>query len=439
MARPLLRLPGRMGTADFQANLWTATAPPAAPTPPLQGERKVDVAVVGAGYTGLSTALHLAEAGASVAVLEAGEPGFGASGRNNGQVIPTYSRANPDDVVAQFGAEVGERMNAWVAGSADLVFGLIDRHDIDCDAERQGWLQPAHRPGRLAGARKKYEQWAARGAPVELLEGAATAELTGSPYYAHGGWLHRGGGHIQPLAYARGLARAALAAGAAVHGQSPVQALERDGSHWRLRTPQGALLADKAVLATNAYGIGLWPRLRQSVVPLRSFHAATAPLGDNAAASVLPRGHGLSDTRQALWAFRKDRHGRLVTTAAPLMTAGARATVTDATIRRLQQVFPQVERPEPAFIWEGLIAMTPERLPRFHELAGGLYAGLGYSGRGIAMATAMGQLLAQRCLGTPAAELPLPPAPLKPLPLHRLVVPLSRAMVLYYRWQDSRG
>jgi len=428
-----------MRTADFQANLWTATAPPAGPAPPLVGDHEVDVAVVGAGFTGLSTALHLAEAGARVAVLEAGEPGYGASGRNNGQVIPAYSRHNPDDVVVEFGTEAGERLNDWVAGSADLVFGLIERHEIDCDAKRQGWLQPAHRPGRLAAARKKYEQWAARGAPVELLDGAATAALTGSPVYAHGGWLHRGGGHIQPLAYARGLARAAQAAGAAVHGQSPVQAVERDGNRWHLRTNQGGLRADQVVLATNAYAMGLWPRLRQTIVPVRSFHAATAPLGDNVARSVLPHGHGLSDTRQALWAFRKDRHGRLVTTAAPLFTAGARAAVTDTTIRRLSHAFPQIERPEPAFIWEGLIAMTPERLPRFHELAGGVYAGLGYAGRGIAMATAMGKLLAERCRGTPAAELPLPPTALKPLPMHRLVVPLSRSLVLYYRWKDGRG
>jgi glycine/D-amino acid oxidase-like deaminating enzyme len=426
-----------MHPAEAKSNLWTHTAAPTSHYPSLQGERRADVAVVGGGFTGLSAALHLAMGGADTVLLESEQPGFGASGRNNGQVIPAYSRHNPDDAVAAFGEERGERLNEMVAASADLVFDLIRKHEIDCDAVQNGWLQPAHRASRMRGVRAKHDQWAARGAPVEMYDAAKAAELTGSPIY-HGGWLHRSGGHIQPLGYSRGLARAAQAAGAAVHGDSPVQAVDREGGQWRLKAAGGVVRADKVILATNGYTGNLFPNLRQTIVPLRSTHVATTVLGDNVAKTILPGDQGLSDTRQALWAFRKDRFGRIVTTSAPVFTAGARGRMTASTIRRLNVAFPQIEQPQVEYVWEGIIAMTPERLPRYHELAGGMIAALGYSGRGIALGTAVGRMMAQRALGLPANELPLPPAPLKPLPMHDLVVPLARTMSWYFRWRDSR-
>jgi glycine/D-amino acid oxidase-like deaminating enzyme len=324
-----------------------------------------------------------------------------------------------------------------VAGSADLVFDLIRKHDIDCDAAQDGWLQPAHRPSRMRGIQAKHDQWAARGAPVEMYDAARAAELTGSPIY-HGGWMHRAGGHIQPLGYARGLARAARAAGAMVHGDSPVLSIDRDGDKWRLKLGEGNVRAETVILATNGYTGNLFPNLRQTIIPLRSTHVATTALSDNVAKSVLPGNHGLSDTRQALWAFRKDRFGRIVTTSAPVFTTGARARMTASTLRRLNIAFPQIERPEIEYVWEGIIAMTYERLPRYHELAGGIMTALGYSGRGIALGTAVGRMMAERALGKPVNELPLPALPLKPWPMHNLVVPFSRTMAWYFKWRDSR-
>lgn len=425
-------------TAEPAANLWTHTAEPSPETPPLDGDATADIVVVGAGFTGLSTALHAAEQGAQVIVLEAEGPGFGASGRNNGQVIPAYVRHNPDDIVKQFGEERGERLNDWVAGSASLVFDLIAKHGIACEAAQNGWLQPAHRASRMAGVRAKQSQWAARGQPARLLSGEETERMTGSPYYRHGGWIHETGGHIQPLGYARGLARAALSAGARIHGASPVVAIDRAEGKWRARTAKGAVSAESVVLATNGYTDAIWPKLRQSIVPLRTFHAATAPMSDNVAASVLPENHGVSDTRQALWAFRKDQGGRLITTAAPVATWGAPAKIRATTQSRLHEAFPQIGEIEIAHIWEGIIAMTPERLPRLHELAGGVFAGMGYSGRGIALATVMGEALAARAMGAAASAVPPLPAPVRTLPMHDIVSPLSRAMIGYYRWKDGR-
>ena len=428
-----------MHTIDFRSNLWSSTAIAAPDTPPLNGEHKADAVVIGAGFTGLSAALHLAQKGVSVIVLEAAEPGFGASGRNNGQVIPGYSRHSPDDIVREFGAERGERLNQWVAGSADLVFKLIAEHAIDCDAFQGGWLQPAHAPSRMKGVRTKHDQWAARQSQVEMLSAEESARLTGSPVYVHGGWIHKQGGHIQPLSYARGLAHAALAAGARIHGASPASAIDRHGNAWRISTTQGSVEAEQVIIATNAYTDDLWPKLKRTIIPLRSFHSATAPLSDEEAATVMPEGHGLSDTREALWAFRKDRMNRIITTAAPLFTFGARGSVTRDIIKRYRTAFPQIREPKLEFIWQGQIAMTPERLPRFHELAGGVYAGLGYSGRGIAIGTAMGQQLAERVMGTAASELAVPDSDLKPMPMHGLLVPMARGLIPIFRWRDSNA
>ena len=423
-----------MKTSDPRSALWSSTTAPPPDTPPLTGDRRADAVVIGGGFTGLSAALHLAEAGVDTVLLEAEAPGFGASGRNNGQVVPGFSRHSPDEVVTEFGSKRGEALNAWVQGAAALVFDLIERHEIDCDASQNGWLMPAHTESRLAIARAKHDQWAARGASVALLDRAETAALTGSDFYV-GAWLHRGGGNINPLAYTRGLARAALNAGAAIHAASPATAIERAAGTWRVTTPKGTVEADSVILATNAYSGDLWPRLARSIVPLRLLQGATKPLSDNVARTILPERQGISDARRVLWAFRKDGQGRLVTGAAPLVP-GFRGPLRDLCTAQLKTVFPQVGDIEFEHLWDGKVAVTLDRLPRFHELAEGVYAGLGYSGRGIAMATAMGKLLAERVQGSPASDLPVPVSPLKPVPMRSLLIPLARVRMNWWRFLD---
>jgi glycine/D-amino acid oxidase-like deaminating enzyme len=423
-----------MKTSDPRSALWSATTAPPPDTPPLTGDRRANAVVIGGGFTGLSAALHLAEAGVDTVVLEAEAPGFGASGRNNGQVVPGFSRHSPDEVVAEFGAERGEALNAWVQDAAALVFDLIERHGIDCDATHNGWLMPAHTESRLAIARAKHDQWAVRGAPVALLDKTETAALTGSDFYT-GAWLHRGGGNINPLAYTRGLARAALKTSAAIHAASPATSIERTGNAWRVTTPRGTVEADSVILATNAYSGDLWPGLARSVVPLRLLQGATKPLSDNVARTILPERQGISDARRVLWAFRKDGQGRLVTGAAPTVP-GFRGPLRDLCTAQVKTVFPQAGNVEFEYLWDGKVAVTLDRLPRFHELAEGVYAGLGYSGRGIAMATAMGKLLAERVRGTPASDLPVPASPLKPIPMQSLLIPLARVRINWWRILD---
>src|SRR5580692_7236491 len=222
-------------------NLYQETAEPAMPTPALAGDVRADVAVVGGGITGLSTALHLAAQGVKAVVLESEEPGWGASGRNGGQVNPGL-KPDPDQVERDFGPELGGRMNALAGSAPGFVFDLIERFGIRCEARRNGTLRAAIRAKHAGQVRASAEQLARRGAPVELLEGSRLEQATGTARYRLA-MLDRRGGDLNPLSFARGLARAALQAGAAVHGGTRALGMKRTGAHWRIETAGGVVSA----------------------------------------------------------------------------------------------------------------------------------------------------------------------------------------------------
>jgi glycine/D-amino acid oxidase-like deaminating enzyme len=424
-----------MNAPALPASLWAATAAPAPETLPLSGETRAQVCVVGGGYTGLSAALHLAEAGAEVVLLEAAEPGWGASGRNGGQVIAGL-KWDPDAIETCFGSERGRRLVAFAGAAPDLVFDLIDRHGIDCAAQRGGWIQAAHAAKVMATVESRAAQWARRGAPVEVLDRAGVAALTGSRTYA-GGWLDRRGGHLQPLSFARGLAHAAKGAGAAIHGGTPARALVRTDGAWRVSTPEGSVHAERVLLCTNGYTDALWPGLARSIIPAMSYQVATRPLGDNLRRAVLPRGHVVSDTRRLLAYFRLDPAGRLVIGGRGRLVDSSDPALYGHLRMRLSGLFPDLGDPGWEFHWAGRIALTLDHLPHLHEPAPGLLAALGYNGRGVALATAMGKALAERTLGKTAEELPLPAAPLRPIPLHGLRQPALALAIAWKRLLDA--
>lgn len=420
------------------SSLWAATAEPAPATPPLGESVTADIAVVGAGYAGLSAALHLAEGGASVVVLEATEPGWGGSGRNGGQVIPGL-KWDPDELEAMLGPEAGARLVDFAGRTADRVFDLIAKHRIDCHPVRRGWLQPAHTRAALGVVRCRAEQWQKRGAPLTLLDRAATAEHLGTEGYL-GAWIDQRAGGIQPLSYARGLARAALAAGAKIHCETPVVALRRNGLRWELQTRVGAVVsAGRVILCTNAYTGDLWRGLRQTVIAANSFQIATAPLSDNIRKSILPHGQVASDTRRLLLYFRLDHTGRFV--------MGGRGPFRDpqgpedfARLRHVtERLFPQLGGVAYEFGWAGRVALTRDFLPHLHEPAPGLIATLGCNGRGVGLATSMGMVLADYVLKQDARLLPFSPAPIRPIPFHGLQRFYVAATVAYYRLRDAVG
>src|SRR6267154_5392438 len=232
-------------------SLWAAVTPQGPDLPELIGTEEADVIVIGAGFTGLSTALHLRESGVDVAVVEAAEPGWGASGRNNGQVIPTLSRPDPEDIIAKHGA-VGERFVGMLRDSASYLFDVARRYKIEAEQEQAGWVQPVHSPGRIKIAERRVRQWSKFGAPVELLSREQARDMTGSDAW-FGGFWNRTGGHINPLALARGLARTVLSLGARIYARSPAVSFERRGDRWIVKTEKGEISGRALVVATNAY------------------------------------------------------------------------------------------------------------------------------------------------------------------------------------------
>ena len=389
--------------------------------------------VVGAGFTGLSAALHLAREGRSVAVLEARAVGWGASGRNNGQVIPTLTAAEPDAWVARFGA-AGERMARLVGSSADLLFEIARCEGIEAEAERTGWFQPAHSPGRVRLSAARVEAWRRLGFPARLLDADQAAALLGSRFW-HGGMLNPTGGHVNPLALARGMAHAAERHGATLHEGTTVTGYAREGGRWRVEAPGGHVTARALILATNAYtgevARALAPRLARSVIPVVSWQMATEPVGDNLRRLILPGRQAVSDTRGDLRFFRYDARHRLVTGGAVPPGPRAAERVREKAARSLAEAFPELGRPRMTHLWSGYVGMTRDRFPRVHRLGPDGWAWIGCNGRGVAFGTAMGREIARAVMGEPEGALALPVSEPAPLRAHGL---LRRVAPAYLAW-----
>jgi glycine/D-amino acid oxidase-like deaminating enzyme len=416
--------------------LYRDVAEPAPPTPPLDGPVRADIAVVGGGITGLSTALHAAEAGATVVLLEAEEPGFGASGRNGGQVNPGL-KPDPDAVERDFGSSLGGRMNALAGGAPSLVFDLIHRLSIACDARRHGTLRAAVRPRHARAIRDTYEQLARRGAPVEYLERDALSALTGTDRYT-GAMFDRRGGDLNPLSYARGLARAAMRAGAAIHGGTRVARLARESSGWRLDAAGGSVVASHLVIATNGYTDRLWPGLSHTIVPVFGAIAASDPLPEAASRAILPGRSVLYESGAITVYYRIDSRQRLLIGGrGPMREIDSIDAIPHLT-RYAHELWPVLAGVGWGHAWGGRLAMTPDHYPHVHEPAPGVLVCLGYNGRGLAMATAMGACLARRII-RPELPFDMPVTDMKTIALHPFWPAAVRAAILYGRMSDFLG
>ncbi len=418
-------------------SLYADTAGPAPDTPPLAGDRRTSVAVIGGGFTGLSAALHLAEKGVDVVVLEANEPGWGASGRNGGQVNPGLKH-DPDKVEADFGPDLGARMVALSGNAPNFVFDLIQRHQIACSALQSGTLRSAITPRARREVAASAEQWIRRGGPVSMLEHDEIAAVTGTERY-RGAMLDRRGGQVNPLGYARGLARAAMRQGATVHGGTAARSVRKSGGYWVVETATGTLTAEKLILATNGYTDGLWPGLRRSLVPLYSAIAATEPLPAATVEAIMPSRSSLYEIGSITVYYRFDPDNRLL--------MGGRSVQRDVsapeTLRYLTEyaarLWPVLRGVRWTHGWSGQLAYTPDHYPHIHEPTEGVLVCLGYNGRGVAMSSAMGPELARRTMGERTAEIDMPITSIKEMPFHALWRSGVAARVAYGRIRDMLG
>jgi glycine/D-amino acid oxidase-like deaminating enzyme len=371
------------------------------------------VVIVGAGYTGCSAALHLALAGAKPIVLEAVEIGFGGAGRNVG-LVNAGLWVRPDAIPAAIGVERGERLLKQLGEAPALVFDLIARHDIDCEAVRAGTLHCAPDQRGASDLAERARQWRRRGVAVELIEGSEAARLTGTEAFASV-LLDPRAGTIQPLAYVRGLARAGIRHGARIHARSPAVMYEDLGDVWRIRTPGGSVEAPRVIVATDVYSTGPWKALSEEQVPLPYFNLATAPLPPQLLTRILPERQGAWDTKSVLSSFRLDRQGRLIFGSVGALRRGGGRIHAQWARRELARLFPALREVDFEHAWYGTIGMTDDALPRFHQLGRNVFSISGYNGRGIAPGTSFGRDLARLSLGeTDIDSLALPQTAVRP-------------------------
>jgi len=398
--------------------LWRVTAPVPPECPPLEGEKKTDVAIIGAGYTGLSAALHLAKAGADVVLLEARAIGFGGAGRNVG-LVNAGLWLMPDKVEKILGPTYGPQLVTVLGRSPDLVFNLIEENDIECEAVRKGTLHCAHSPSGYRSLQQRETQWQDRGAPVTLLGRDAAAARIGSDCF-FGALLDERAGTIQPLAYAYGLAKAALKNGATLHENSPVTACNQESGRWRLTTPAGRLSARFVILAVEGYPDHAFKANRRAQIPFNYFQFATTPLPEKILDTILPDRQGAWDTHMILSSYRLDAAGRLIVGSVGQVEGMGYRLHRNWAQRTIRTIFPQIDDIRLEYAWNGCISMTPDHVPQFHVLGNNMATVTSFNGRGIGPGTVFGKLLARYALEGSESEIPLPVKAQRPIFLRGL-------------------
>ena len=411
---------------------YAATSVPAPDRPALVGDRRADVCIVGAGFTGLSAALHLAQAGLQVVVLEAHRAGWGASGRNGGQV-GSGQRQDQDWIEAR---APGDARALWdIAEDAKALVRDLGAPMPGVDW-RPGIAHALRKPAEVAAARA-YADRLARDygyAQIEPLGRDALAALIGTDAYA-GGEVDHGAGHIHPLNFALGLAAAAEAAGAVIHERSEVLALD-PGPPARLRCAQGTVTADHVILACNGYLGGLAPDVAARVMPINNFIVATEPLGPRA---PLARDIAVADSRFVVNYWRQTPDGRLLFGGGE--SYGWRFPDIVASVRKpMARVYPQLADVRIDHAWGGTLAITVTRVPCFLRVAPHVLSASGYSGHGVALATMAGRILAAAVQGQAGhfdimARLPVPRFPGGTLLRHPALV----LAMTWYALRDRLG
>jgi glycine/D-amino acid oxidase-like deaminating enzyme len=427
-------LPNRQDASGFARSLWRASAGALPDAPAFEGEQTADVAIVGAGITGLSAALALGARGVRPVVLEADAIGAGASGRNGGFIVPNFSRIDPDGVCARLG-EAGEALLDLLGRAGEAVFRAIVDHGIDCDAAQAGWLQPAHSPAALALIERRCRQWQDRGRPVSLHDAAETERLTGCRGYL-GSWMDPSGGTIHPLEFVHGLAGAASHAGATIYAASPVRSLERRADRSLLHLARGTLQAERVLICANALTGGLLPPLDRAVLPLAICQMATRPVAKRDRGHLFADGKCLSDTRINLFTYRFDRDWRLITGSMAISNAFGAGPLARLMARRLERMLSLPQVPEIEYAWTGLASITADGLPKLYEIAPGVLAATACNGRGLAMSFQMGRVLAEAALSPSFEGLPLPVERAHPFRHRALAAVAARAYPIYGLFKD---
>lgn len=421
--------------SSWPPSWYAATAPLPPPSPPLRGDRRCDVCVVGGGYTGLATALDLAAQGLSVTVLEARRVGWGASGRNGGQVIGGYN-LSPDTLRRRLGD--GPARALWQLGeeAKTLLAARVATHAIDCDLS-WGYLTAATKRAHmdyLSAQAEEAARWGDGG--QRLVDKAGLEDIVRCERYL-GGLVDEGSGQLHPLKYALGLARAAREAGAVIFEDSPVLEIGT-GARPYARTAHGRVDCSFLVLAGNAYLSDLAPPLDRAIMPVLTYMLATEPLGEERAHNLIPSGYAVADANFVLNYYRRTPDHRLLFGGGVSYSGRQMPGEQEALARTMRHYFPSLTGVGIEHFWGGAVAITRNRLPQVGRLTPTTYYAHGYSGHGVALTGLCGRLLAEAITGQagrfdvmaaiPHADFPGPKA---------LRTPLLVLAMTWFRLKDA--
>lgn len=399
------------GSSYPQNSYYTATAPLLEGRPSLKGEHRVEIVIIGGGYTGLSAALHLAKAGKRVAVLEANRVGWGASGRNGGQ-IHSGQRQEPEWFEARYNRDVSRRFFRMGEDAKHLVHSLIEHYKIDCDL-KPGLIHAAHKKrtvsefqDQIALLNAHYDH------PVSWLDQEETVHRLGSNAY-FGAIYDPTAGHLHPLKFALGLAQAALSEGAEIYENTQVLEIS-DWDNPTLTTSNGTMRADKVLICGNGYVGGLVPRVDARVMPINNFIAATRPLTE--VENPLPGDECAADSRFVINYWRMSADKRLLFGGGENYSSSFPNDIEGLVRKPLSMIYPQFKDIEIDYAWGGTLAVTVHRVPFVQKLNDNVFTAAGFSGQGVTLAPLAGQILAEAALGQSErldlyADLPTPPFP----------------------------
>jgi gamma-glutamylputrescine oxidase len=366
--------------------------------PALTDSASCDVCIVGGGFTGLSAALHLARRGVKVILLEQALLGWGASGRNGGQVH-VGMRRNQHWLESQFGMDTARAHWQLALRAREHVDWLVKTYSIQCDL----------RPGLLhADHRRRYAQYSARYVEhlnrvydydsVRVVAAEEMRQLVATDDYV-GGYLDMRGGHLHPLNFALGIARAAQGSGALLHERSEATGLARRGSGWQVSTRSGTVSAQRVVLAGNGYLRGLSHTVAEHVMPINNFIAVTEPLGKARAEGLIRGGYAVSDSRFVIYYFRITPDHRLLFGGGENYSYQFPPDISGYVRKHIVRLFPQLATVKLDYAWGGTLAITPNRMPFVRELEPGLISASGYSGKGVVLAPYVGEVVAKALVG----------------------------------------
>jgi len=426
-----------MSFPDASSSFWNAISPPAPKLERLQRDMQADCVVVGAGFTGLNAAWHLMKRGLQVCVLEAHEPGWGASGRNGGMAVLRY-KYGWSALARKFGNEATLLLYKLVQEAVNGIESNVQELGIDGGFKRCGHITAAHTSADFQALRDDIDWLAATAGDrvPRLLSRSEAAEAIGTSVY-RGGYLDSRAGGVNPLGYARELASALSARGLAMFSSTPVVKVESGEGRYRVHTEGGSVTARHLVIATNAYtGMRDLPGgLARRIIPVTSSVIATRPVPEDVYSSILPGGELVTDTRHLVNYFRRIPGNRILFGGRGSLSGLEKDEIYAGLFKQLCATFPALDSVSVEFRWSGRVAVTLDDFPHVGSWASDGYFAMGYGGRGVALTHVLGRALADMVVGAKADMGPMG-KPLNDVPLHAWRLPAMNVVASYYRLRD---